>query len=110
LREFTPAALAAVAAISGCILALFVARAVARLQAPRRLLATVGRHTLAIFLLHVSIQKVLLGGSTSWVAGALAAVAAIGISMAVSFFAQAAWVRWQDRRARLTPPAREVAT
>jgi fucose 4-O-acetylase-like acetyltransferase len=106
MRIFAPPALAVLAATSGCVLALATARALSRLRGAATLLATIGRHTLSIFLLHVSIQKVLLAGSTSWIAGILTAVAAIAMSMAIGIAASAV-----ARHARAsTPRSREVAT
>ena len=61
LRVFTPPALAMLAAVSGCLMALALARALTALRPVAAMFTTVGRHTLAIFLLHVSIQKALLG-------------------------------------------------
>jgi fucose 4-O-acetylase-like acetyltransferase len=110
LRVFTPPLLALLAAVCGCVLAIGLARALARLRAPAQLLATVGRHTLAIFLLHVSIQKAVLGDSRSWIAGLIAAILAIGISLALSVAARILLGRWRDRRVRVAAAAREVAT
>src|SRR6187399_968004 len=53
--------LAVLAAASGCLMALALARALTALRPVAAMFTTVGRHTLAIFLLHVSIQKALLG-------------------------------------------------
>lgn len=109
LRVFTPPYLAMLAAIAGCALSLAVARGLATMRAPRALLSAVGRHTLAIFLLHVSIQKALLGGADSWMAGVVSATAAIVIPMLLS--AATRWARTRfAREARLAPPVtREAA-
>jgi fucose 4-O-acetylase-like acetyltransferase len=110
LRVFAPPALAMLAAIGGCIVTLGVARGFAGWRAPRYLLATVGRHTLAIFLLHVSIQKALLAGSTSWWAGVLAAAAAIGIPMLLSAGARMGLARWRNRHVGRAPATQELPT
>ncbi len=60
LREFAPFWPALAAALSGCVLALAASRWLCRFAAIARPLALVGRHTLVIFILHVSVQKVLL--------------------------------------------------
>jgi len=60
MRMFTPFFPALLAAVSGCVIALNVAEAICRSAALARLVAFVGRHTMPIFLLHVSIQKALL--------------------------------------------------
>jgi peptidoglycan/LPS O-acetylase OafA/YrhL len=79
-------------------------------------LATIGRHTLAIFLLHVSIQKALLGfivvpsGTFMRVILGLATAA---VAVVVSLLASAAWEWLLSRRRarRMTPaPAQEVGT
>jgi fucose 4-O-acetylase-like acetyltransferase len=112
LRVFSPPALAITAAFSGCVLALALARALAKLRPFASVLATVGRHTLLIFLLHVSIQKELLGWFTDehgsrvalLLAGLVTAAAAIAVCLAISML-------WDGVRARMQAlPAREVAT
>lgn len=115
LREFAPAGVAVLAASSGCVLALALARALTTWRPVAALFTTVGRHTLAIFLLHVSIQKALLGligvpasASDRIVAGLTTAVVAVLVSLALSV----AWEFLLSRRRgrRVTPPGREVAT
>jgi polysaccharide biosynthesis protein PslL len=115
LREFAPAGVAVLAALSGCVLALAVARGLTAWHPVAAMFTTVGRHTLAIFLLHVSIQKALLGligvpASTSdrMVAGLTTAAVAVLVGLSLS----AAWEYLLSRRRarRVTLPAREVAT
>jgi fucose 4-O-acetylase-like acetyltransferase len=115
LRVFTPAALAVLAAASGCLMALGLARALAALRPIATLFSTVGRHTLAIFLLHVSIQKALLGfigvppaTFTRVLVGLATAAVAILVSLAVS--AAWEWLLSQRRARRINLPAREIAT
>ena len=112
LRVYTPPLPATLAAISGCVLTLAMARGLANLRVPAALFASMGRHTLAIFLLHVSIQKALLGWlPTSWLTGILSAIIAIACSMALSAAGQLVVARWQDSRARdAALRTREVAT
>jgi fucose 4-O-acetylase-like acetyltransferase len=74
-----------------------------------------GRHTLAIFLFHVSIQKALLGligVPASPFARALVGLTTAAIAVLVSVAVSAAWdfVRSQWRARRMTLPAREVVT
>jgi len=71
-----------------------------------RTFAFVGRHTLPIFLLHVSIQKALLQLDTryrllpdqSWCRGIATASLAILVSIAIEHYAMAAlkWLRSQS--------------
>jgi fucose 4-O-acetylase-like acetyltransferase len=112
LRLYAPPLLASLAAMSGCLLTLALARGLATLRIPAALFATVGRHTLAIFLLHVSIQKVLLGWLTaSWLSGLLSAAVAIAVSMALSAGSRHLMARWRETRSRDSSlRAREVAT
>lgn len=60
LRVFEPFALALSAALAGCVLTLAMSRGLCRFAAIARPLALIGRHTLVIFILHVSVQKALL--------------------------------------------------
>jgi fucose 4-O-acetylase-like acetyltransferase len=60
LRMFAPFIPALLAACTGCVLTLQLAAWLSRFNVPTRAFAFVGRHTLPIFLLHVSIQKALL--------------------------------------------------
>jgi len=115
LRVFTPPALAVLAAVSGSLMALALARALTALRPVAAMFSTVGRHTLAIFLLHVSIQKALLGfiavPSSTFLrifAGLATAAVAILLGLAVS----ATWERLLSRRRarRMTAPAGEAAT
>lgn len=104
LRLFTPLLPALLAALSGCILALNMASWISLLPAPRRICAFVGRHTLPIFLLHVSIQKALLRldgmqqlfPDQPWIAGLIAAALAVGVSVMVERFliARVSWLRF----------------
>jgi polysaccharide biosynthesis protein PslL len=115
LRVFTPPALAMLAAASGCLMALALARALTALRPVAAMFITIGRHTLTIFLLHVSIQKALLGfiavPSTTFtrvLAGlSTAAVAVLG-SLAVS--AAWEWLLSHQRARRMTLPAQEIAS
>jgi len=115
LRVFTPPALAVLAAASGCVVALGLARALTALPPMAALFATVGRHTLMIFLLHVSIQKALLGliavpasTFTRVLTGLATAAVAVLAGLAVS--ATWRWL-WSRRRLRgMALPAREIAT
>ena len=115
LRVFTPPALAVLAAASGCLLALALARALSAVRPIAALFATLGRHTLAIFLLHVSIQKALLGfvavPSSPFMrvlAGLATAAVAVLVSLAVSVAWE--WLLSHRRPRRVIAPAREVAT
>jgi len=115
LRVFTPPPLAVLAAASGCVVALALARVLTTLPKVAALLATVGRHTLTIFLLHVSIQKALLGliaVPTSTFMRALTGLATAAVAVLASLAVSAAWKwvlsRWRPRR--MTAHAREVAT
>jgi fucose 4-O-acetylase-like acetyltransferase len=92
LRVFDPFALALAAALAGCVLTLGVSRGLSRHAAFARPLALIGRHTLVIFILHVSVQKALLmafpGESLSQAGlgllGLASAVVAIAITLALS--------------------------
>ena len=115
LRLFTPPALALIAAASGCVMALALARALAAVRPVAALFATVGRHTLVIFLLHVSLQKALLGfmaAPSSTFGRALVGLATAAVAVLVSVAVSAGWDRLLTfRRARRTAlPAREIAT
>lgn len=86
MRVFTPFFPALAAAVCGCVLALSAAGAMSRFPAAASLFALLGRHTLAIFILHVSLQKALLGvldrwGSMPWLAGLITSAAAIAIAL-----------------------------
>lgn len=61
LRDFAPFAPALAAALAGCIATLQLSHWLCRYAPVARSLALVGRHTLPIFILHVSLQKALLG-------------------------------------------------
>jgi len=115
LRIFTPPALALLAATSGCVAALALARALTLLPPITALFATVGRHTLTIFLLHVSIQKALLGlmaVPTSTSMRALAGLATAAVAILASLAVSAGWKWLLSRRhpRRMALPAREIAT
>ena len=60
LRVFAPFAWALLAALSGCVLTLALSHWLSRFTLVARPLALIGRHTLVIFILHVSLQKALL--------------------------------------------------
>jgi polysaccharide biosynthesis protein PslL len=88
MRVFAPLLPALAAAVCGCMLALGVAGAVSRFPAAAALFALLGRHTLSIFILHVSLQKAMLGlldrwGSTSWAAGLITSATAIAVVLLV---------------------------
>jgi len=113
-RIFEPAVLALAAAGAGILLALQLARATLASRALTWLAATLGRHTLTIFLLHVSLQKALLG----WLGAAglaplpqfLLGLATAAVSIAACVLLSAAWrrVRFSGTRSQL--PARGAAT
>jgi acyltransferase len=92
LRVFEPFALALTAALAGCVLTLALSRGLCRFAALARPLARVGRHTLVIFILHVSVQKALLmvfpGESLSrtglGILGLVSATLTIAITLCVS--------------------------
>jgi fucose 4-O-acetylase-like acetyltransferase len=115
LRVFTPPMLAVFAAASGCLMALALARALTALRPVAAMFTTVGRHTLAIFLLHVSIQKALLAFivvPSSTLPRVLVGLATAAVAVLGSFVVSAAW-EWllSHRRARrVTLPAQEVAS
>jgi fucose 4-O-acetylase-like acetyltransferase len=115
LRVFAPPALAVLAAASGCVVALGVARALTALAPIATLFATVGRHTLTIFLLHVSIQKALLGliaVPAPTLIRVLAGLATAAVAVLAGLTVSSAWKRllsqWRPRGVTLS--AREVAT
>jgi fucose 4-O-acetylase-like acetyltransferase len=115
LRIFTPPALAVLAAASGCVITLALARALAAVRPVAAAFGTVGRHTLAIFLLHVSIQKALLGfiaAPSSTLVRALAGLATAAVAVLVGVAVSAAWDWLMSRRRtrRMALPAREIAT
>lgn len=113
LRELSPRALALVAAAAGSLTTLAAARGIARLPLLAAPLALVGRHTMAIFLLHVSIQKALLawtGIETDSRAGFLllglaAAGAATLLSLGISLAWQRVARRWRGAHARVSEAA-----
>jgi len=115
LRVFTPPALAVLAAASGCLMALALARALTALRPVAAMFTTVGRHTLAIFLLHVSIQKALLGFiavPSSTLPRVLVGLATAAGAVLGGLVVSSAW-EWllSHRRARrVTLPAQEVAS
>jgi fucose 4-O-acetylase-like acetyltransferase len=83
MRVFSPFGVALAAAAAGCVLTLKLSQWLCRIEPVARPLTLVGRHTLAIFLLHVSLQKVLLGLLPLDALPAIAR-AAVGIATAVS--------------------------
>jgi fucose 4-O-acetylase-like acetyltransferase len=95
LRVFEPFGLSLLAAISGCLLSLNVAALLTRFALPTSMFALLGRHTMPIFLLHVSIQKSLLNLDLEWLAyqawlsGALAAATAIVVSIMIERYLMA---------------------
>ena len=92
MRIISPFAWALAAAAAGCIVTLKLSQWLCRFAAAARPITLVGRHTLAIFILHVSLQKALLAlfpiDALSTVAlgavGIATAVAAIVLSLLVS--------------------------
>ena len=92
MRVFTPYFLALTAAVCGCVLTLGVAAFSSRFPACANLFSFLGRHTLAIFILHVSIQKAMLAtfdrwvsipANASWVPGLITSAAAIAAAVAI---------------------------
>jgi len=94
MRVFTPFLPALMAAACGCILALRIAASASRSTKVAGLLALLGRHTLTIFILHVSIQKALLGlldadqlgGLPLWLAGVLTSAVAVLVPVLVDHY------------------------
>ena len=92
MRVFDPFAAALAAAIAGCVLTMKVSQWLSHVASVARPLALVGRHTLVIFILHVSLQKALLGmvpgdslhGAALGVLGFASAAAAIAITLSIS--------------------------
>jgi fucose 4-O-acetylase-like acetyltransferase len=91
LRVFAPFAASLTAALAGCVVAMKAATWLSQVVFLARPLALIGRHTLVIFLLHVSLQKVLLGaypgqlpGAALGVAGILSAAVTIALLLLVS--------------------------
>ena len=115
LRVFAPPALAVLAAVSGSLMALALARALTAVRPIAAMFSTVGRHTLAIFLLHVSIQKALLGFiavPSSTFIRVLVGLATVAAAVLLGLAASAAWEWLLSRRhaRRMSAPAREAAT
>jgi polysaccharide biosynthesis protein PslL len=113
LRELSPRPLALLGAAAGSLATLAAARGLVRLPAVAAPLALVGRHTMAIFLLHVSIQKALLvrsGVETESRAaflllGVATAAAAIAIGLAVSLLWDRVLARRREPHARVSKAA-----
>ncbi len=88
LRLFDPFALALAAALAGCVLTLGMSRGLSRYAAFARPLALIGRHTLVIFILHVSVQKALLmafpGESLSQTGLGLLGLASAALTIAIT--------------------------
>jgi polysaccharide biosynthesis protein PslL len=101
LRVFTPFAAALAVALAGCLLTLRMSRLLAHLALVARPLALVGRHTLVIFILHVSLQKVLLGafvgemppGTALGLWGLASAAATIVLTLLVAMLIEHLWTR-----------------
>lgn len=119
LREFSPPLLALGAALSGCAVALAIAAWLAR-GAAAPALALVGRHTLVIFLLHVSLQKLLTGFVPSTLPAPgriLLGLAAAAVTILVTLALSLLWERVTRRMGSAAPPrsrdsalSREVST
>lgn len=85
LRVFTPFLPALLGAVCGCIVTMRIAGFASRFGTARSVLSLVGRHTMIIFILHVSIQKALLAlleqqrlsGGLLWLVGALTSLVAV---------------------------------
>jgi len=92
MRVFTPFAAALAAALAGCVATMKISQWLSRVASVARPLALIGQHTLVIFLLHVSLQKALLGvypgdslsGATLGILGLASAAATIAITLLVS--------------------------
>lgn len=89
LRIFQPFLPALLAALCGCVLAIQAAVLMNRSAILAWIFSTLGRHTMPIFLLHVSIQKALLHLDVpplvyqAWLAGLITTVAAVIVSIAI---------------------------
>jgi fucose 4-O-acetylase-like acetyltransferase len=93
MRLFSPFGVALAAAVAGCVLTLALARGLLRFVAVARSFALAGRHSLVIFILHVSLQKALLG---LFPLAALPSVAlvAVGIATATAAIVSSLLVSW----------------
>ncbi len=60
MRVFSPFAAALAAALAGCVVAMKASQWLSHVASVAQLLALIGRHTMVIFILHVSLQKALL--------------------------------------------------
>jgi fucose 4-O-acetylase-like acetyltransferase len=102
LREFSPPVLALGAALAGCVAAFAASGLLARgfAAAP---LSLVGRHTLVIFLLHVSIQKAIVAWAPSMSAPATFAfgLAAATVTIVITLTLSLLWDLMTRRRPRL---------
>jgi acyltransferase len=111
LRVFEPFPPALAAALAGCVLTLAFSQWLSRLAALARPLALIGRHTLIIFILHVSVQKALLmaypGESLAQtglgVLGLASAALTIAITLAVSMLVDLVSSRRLAQRAGAAP-------
>jgi acyltransferase len=88
LRVFEPFVLALLAALSGCVLTFALSQWLCRFAPVARPLGLIGRHTLVIFILHVSLQKALLmaypGESLSPTGLGILGLASAAVSIAIT--------------------------
>ena len=103
------------AALSGCVLTLALSHWLSRFMLVARPLALIGRHTLVIFILHVSLQKALLvvyldassGESLSrsglGILGLVSAAVTIAITLLISMLADHLMSRHAGPREGATP-------
>jgi fucose 4-O-acetylase-like acetyltransferase len=93
MRVFSPFGVALAAAIAGCVLTLRLAQGMPRFAAVAHPFALAGRHSLVIFILHVSLQKALLG-LFPLAAMSPAALGAVGIATATAAIVSSLLVSW----------------
>jgi fucose 4-O-acetylase-like acetyltransferase len=93
MRLFSPFGVALVAAIAGCVLTLRLAQGMSRISAMAHPFALAGRHSLVIFILHVSLQKALLG-LFPLAAMPSAALVAVGVATATAAIVSSLLVSW----------------
>jgi fucose 4-O-acetylase-like acetyltransferase len=91
LRMFAPFAAALSAALAGCLVTLKASQWLTRVGHLAGLLALAGRHTMVIFILHVSVQKALLG---AFPGGPVAGVSLgiLGLASAAATLAITLWI------------------
>jgi fucose 4-O-acetylase-like acetyltransferase len=92
MRVFAPFFAALAAAVAGCVVTMKTSQWLSHVASVARPLALIGRHTLVIFILHVSVQKALLGvypgdtpsGAALGILGFATSAAAIAITLLIS--------------------------